>query len=92
MQSSTPATRWSCGTKRVGKTRGRVVSISGEEVVVTRRRRFFGFFRSPEELVFGADSITRVDIVDSTRNGTLQGLAVGAGLSVGLGIGSSTDE
>ena len=66
------------------KTRGRVVSISGEEVVVTRRRRFFGRFRSLEELVFGADSITRVEIVDSTRNGVAVGAAVGTGLAFGL--------
>ena len=61
------------------KTQGRVLSISGEEVVVTRRRRFLGFFRSPEELVFGADSITRVEIVDSTWNGAFIGAAVTLG-------------
>ena len=66
------------------KTRGRVLSISGEEVVVTRRRRFFGRFRSLEELVFGADSITRVEIVDSTWNGIAIGTVVGTGLVFGL--------
>ena len=66
------------------KTRGRVLSISGEEVVVTRRRLFFGRFRSLEELVFGADSITRVEIVDSTWNGIAIGTVVGTGLVFGL--------
>ena len=66
------------------KTRGRVSSISGEEVVVTRRRRWFGSFRSPEELVFGADSITRVDIVDSTWNGALIGAAIAPALVYGV--------
>ncbi len=66
------------------KTRGRVLSISGEEVVVTRRRRFFGRFRSLEELVFGADSITRVDIVDSTWNGALIGAAIAPALVYGI--------
>ncbi len=66
------------------RTRGRVSSISGEEVVVTRRRRWFGSFRSPEELVFGADSITRVDIVDSTWNGALIGAAIAPALVYGI--------
>ena len=66
------------------KTRGRVSSIFGEEVVVTRRRRWFGSFRSPEELVFGADSITRVDIVDSTWNGALIGAAIAPALVYGI--------
>ena len=74
------------------KTRGRVSSISGEEVVVTRKGRFFRWFRSPlfdvfaseEDLPFGADRITRIDIVDSTWNGTAIGAAVGSGLMFGL--------
>ena len=60
------------------KTRGRASSVSGQEVVVTRRRRFFGSFRPPEELVFGADSITRVEIVDSVWEGGLIGAGAGA--------------
>ena len=51
---------------------------------MTRRRRWFGSFRSPEELVFGADSITRVDIVDSTWNGALIGAAIAPALVYGV--------
>ena len=64
------------GRKRLGQ----VLSISGEEVVVKGKRRWFGNIRSLEELVFGADSITRVDIVDSTWNGALSGAAVTLGV------------
>ena len=64
------------GRKRLG----RVLSISGEEVVVKGKRRWFGNIRSLEELVFGADSITRVDIVDSTWNGALIGAAAALGV------------
>jgi hypothetical protein len=47
--------------------------------VVLKRR----IFRSPER-VFVEGSVRRIDIVDSTRNGTAIGAAVGAGLVAGV--------
>ena len=51
---------------------------------MTRRRRWFGNLRSLEELVFGADSITRVEIVDSGWNGALIGAAIAPALVYGI--------
>lgn len=47
---------------------------------VALKRRLF---RSQEQ-VFPQGSVTRIDIVDSTRNGTAIGAAVGAGLVAGV--------
>ena len=74
------------------KTRGRVSSISGEEVVVINRPRLFGYLRSPQEHAFRADAVTRVEIVDSTWNGIAIGAAVGVGLAFGLWQGTDTDD
>ena len=69
------------------RTRGPLLSISGEEVVVSRRR--LGLLWSPEEVMFAADSIARVDIVDSTWNGIAIGAAVGVGVVLGVGAWES---
>ncbi len=66
------------------KTRGRVVSISGEEVVVMTEPRYFRPFRSPQEHAFRANDVTRVEVVDSTWKGALIGAAIAPALVYGI--------
>ena len=69
------------------KPRGRLLSISGEEVVVSRRR--IGLLWSPKKVMFAVDSIARVDIVDSTWDGIAIGAAAGVGVVLGVGAWES---
>jgi hypothetical protein len=68
------------------KTRGRVSSISGHQVVIYRRAAspFLRLFNSPKDRVFPADSVARIDIVDSTWNGALIGAAIAPVLVYGI--------
>lgn len=68
------------------KTRGRVSSISTDQVVIFQEAStpFLRRIRRPQERAFRADVVTRVDIVDSTRNGTLIGAAAGVGIAFGI--------
>ena len=66
------------------KTRGRVLLISSEEVVVMTEPRYFRPFRSPQEHPFRANDVTRVEIVDSTWKGTLIGAARAPALVYGI--------
>lgn len=64
------------------KTRGLVSSLSDDQIVILVRER--PFFRVREtQRIFNADSVTRIDIVDSTWKGGLIGAAVGIGLMSG---------
>ena len=64
------------------RTRGRVLSISRDQLVISRPRRLF--FRPAQERAFAEGTVRRIEIVDSTKNGILIGAAVGAGLVVGV--------
>ena len=66
------------------KTRGRVLSISGKEVVVMTEPRYFRPFRSPQEHAFRANDVTRVEIVDSTWKGAFIGAAIAPALVYGI--------
>ena len=65
-------------TDDAGRTKGKVVSISANQLVIERPRSFF----RTEERVFPADVVQRIDIVDSTADGVLLGAA--PGLAVAL--------
>jgi hypothetical protein len=68
------------------KTRGRVSSISRDQVVVYQRAAspLLRLFIPPKERAFPADSVTRIDIVDSTWNGALIGAAIAPVLVFGI--------
>ena len=63
------------------RTRGRVSSISSSQLVLVRKR--FRFSR-PETRSFAGESITRIRIVDPTRNGGMLGAAAAVGLLAAL--------
>ena len=67
-------------------TRGRVSAISGDHVVIFSERAtpLLRLTRPAVERRFPADSVERIEIVDSTWNGTLIGAGVGVGLAVGI--------
>jgi hypothetical protein len=68
------------------KTRGRVSSISADQVVVYQRAAspLLRLFNPPRDRLFPADSVTQIDIVDSTWNGALIGAAVAPVLVFGI--------
>jgi hypothetical protein len=68
------------------KTRGRVSSISDDQILVDTQGTtpLLRSMRPAVEHRFPADSVTRIDTVDSTWNGTLIGAAVGVGLAFGI--------
>lgn len=68
------------------KTRGRVSSISGDRVAVYQRAAspLLRLFISPKDRAFPADSVARIDIVDSTWNGALIGAAIAPVLVFGI--------
>jgi len=61
-------------------TRGKVVSISDNQLVIARRRGPFAFFRRPEDVTFAVDVVGKIDIVDSTWDGAAIGTAAAIGL------------
>ena len=68
------------------KTRGRVSSISGDQVTIIQRRRPYPrFFRAAsfEEHTFRAEAVSRIDVPDTPMEGALLGGAVG-GIVLGL--------
>ena len=73
---------------RVAK--GKVVSTSENELVLSRPRRLFPFFRSDEHLSFRKDALEWVQAVDSTWNGQVIGL--GVGVAVTALMVSASDE
>lgn len=62
-------------------TKGRISSISSSRLVLVRRR--FRFSR-PEARGFARDSVTTIQIVDSTWNGAVLGAAAGVGFLAAL--------
>lgn len=61
-------------------TRGTVVSISNDQLVVDDVRVRRGFFRQRrEERIYARDSVARIDLVDSVWNGAAIGAAIGIG-------------
>jgi hypothetical protein len=68
------------------KTRGRVSLISGNQVVVYQRAAspLLRLFIPPKDRAFPADSVARIDIVDSTWNGALIGAAIAPVLVFGI--------
>jgi len=68
------------------KTRGRVSSTSRDQVVVYQRAAspLLRLFIPPKHRAFPADSVTRIDIVDSTWNGALIGAAIAPVLVFGI--------
>lgn len=67
-------------------TRGRVVSLVGDQLEI-RRRRFLRF--REERRVFAESSVQRIELNDSTWNGAVIGLA--AGLATGILIDRQCD-
>ncbi|HEU0011930.1 MAG TPA: hypothetical protein VFT34_19105 [Verrucomicrobiae bacterium] len=65
-------------------TRGKVVSISDDELVVARLQNPFGLFRPREKQAFAKDLVQSIANVDSGWNGGLIGAAAGAGLLAAL--------
>lgn len=63
-------------------TRGQVVSISDNQLVVARPR----FFRSRVERAFAKEAVRSIDIVDSRTNGAAIGAAAGLGLAAALTV------
>jgi len=68
------------------KTRGRVSSVSDDHIVIFQEGAtpFLRIIHPAAERRFPAESVTRIDIVDSTWNGTLIGAGVGVGLAFGI--------
>ena len=60
-------------TDDAGRTAGKVVSISANQLVIERSR----FFRRTEELAFPADVVQRIEILDSDLEGALLGAVPG---------------
>ena len=58
-------------TDDAGRTTGKVVSISANQLVIERPR----FFRRAEERAFPADVVQRIEIIDSGFEGVLLGMA-----------------
>jgi len=59
------------------KTRGRVSSVSQDQLVIKKNTSaILRLFGRSQERTFGADAVTRIEIVDSTWNGALVGAAV----------------
>lgn len=65
-------------------TRGKVVSISDDELVVARLQNPFGFFRPRAKQAFARELVQSIAHVDSGWNGGLIGAAAGAGLLAAL--------
>jgi hypothetical protein len=68
------------------KKRGWMSTLSGDQIVIFTQGAspFLRLFSPPQELMFPADSVTRIDIVDSTANGVLLGVVAGAGIMTAL--------
>ena len=64
--------------------RGKVVSISNDQLVVARLQNPFGFLRPREKRVFAKELVRTISNVDSGWNGGLIGAAAGAGLLAAL--------
>ena len=62
-----------------GTTRGRLVSLSEQQLVVARRQYPFPYFRPREEVALAGQNVRRVDAVDSTWNGAIIGSAAAVG-------------
>ena len=73
------------GSKVTGK--GKVVSISSNQLVIAQPPVWLPLFRRPEKRVFTEDVVRSIHIVDSTGNGAVIGGAVAAGF-LGAGIAS----
>jgi hypothetical protein len=73
------------------KTKGRLMSIADDEILVAARRYPFPRFRSRLERAFAEAAVARIELVDSTWNGALIGGAVGAAIVV-PGIWSSKNK
>jgi hypothetical protein len=69
-------------------TRGQIVSVSDNQLVVARRR----FFRSRVEQVFAKDAVRSLAIVDSTANGVVIGVAAALGLATTVAVGCSRSD
>jgi hypothetical protein len=61
-------------------TRGKLVSISADHLVVARRQYPFPYFRPRDERTLAKDAVRSIEIVDSWWNGALIGALVGAGV------------
>ena len=66
------------------KTRGRVSAISKDQIVVFREPFLLRGIRPAETDLIPRGSVTRIDIVDPTTQGTLIGAAAGAAIMLGL--------
>lgn len=68
------------------KARGRVSSIAGNQVTVYQQAAspLLRLFIPPKDRAFPADSVARIDIVDSTWNGALIGVAIAPVLVYGI--------
>ena len=69
-------------------TQGRVVAITPDELVISRRR----FFRRSEERVFAEDIITKIDIVDSEIDKALIVGGVTLGVFSGAILAAGDDD
>ena len=68
------------------KKRGWVSTLSDDQIVIFTQGAspFLRLFSPPQNHIFPADSVTRIDIVDSTANGVLFGVVAGAGVMAAL--------
>jgi hypothetical protein len=64
--------------------RGKVVSISDQEIVIARLQNPFGFFRPRAKQAFDKGRVRSIAHVDSGWNGGLIGAGAGAGLLAAL--------
>jgi hypothetical protein len=62
-------------------TRGKVVSISGDQLVIARRQYPFPYFRPRVERTFTKELISGIDLVDSNWNGVVIGAAGAVGFN-----------
>ena len=71
---------------RASPTCSRISAISGDEITVFTEGStpFLPMIHPARTYAFAADSVTRIEVVDSTANGVLIGAAVGARLMYGL--------
>lgn len=60
-------------------TRGRVVSIAGDQLVIARRQYPFPYFRPRKEEAFTKAVVRNIDVVDPSWNGATLGAAAAIG-------------
>ena len=76
-------------------TKGSVVSVTGDQLVIARRQYPFPNFRPRKDEAFSKDVVQSIDVVDSSWNGALMGAAAGVGFlaaTIELGCSATCDN